>query len=116
MNQLFCYGTLQVQNRSISEKVGVLKKIKLVDAAIVAASILAAAGFWTRNIVLIALIIPAGIVLVTSKATTREERERRESLSLKSFAFSLFIPIIIIFAMVIYFIGRLVPMIIESWQ
>jgi hypothetical protein len=48
---------------------GIFKKIKLVDAAIVAASILAAAGFWTRNIVLIALIIPAGIVLVTSKMT-----------------------------------------------
>jgi hypothetical protein len=95
---------------------GILQKIKLVDAAIVAASVLAAVGFWTRNIVLIALIIPAGIILVTSKAATKEEQERRESLSLKSFAFSLFIPIIVIFAMVIYFIGKLIPIIIKSWQ
>ena len=84
--------------------------------AIIAASVLAAAGFWTRNILLIALIIPAGIVLVTNKATTKEERDRRESLSLKSLAFSLFIPIVIIFAMVIYFIGKLLPIIVSNWQ
>ncbi|CAB1057551.1 hypothetical protein D1BOALGB6SA_2304 [Olavius sp. associated proteobacterium Delta 1] len=98
------------------KNIRLLKNIRLVDVAIVAASVLAAAGFWTRNILLIALIIPAGIVLVTSKATTKEERDRRESLSLKSLAFSLFIPIIIILAMVIYFIGKLVPTIIENWQ
>ena len=99
-----------------SPKSNIFKKIKLVDIAIVSASILAATGFWTRNIFLIALIIPAGIVLVTSKATTREERDRRESLSLRSFAFSLFIPIVIIFAMAVFFIGKLVPVILKSWQ
>jgi hypothetical protein len=98
------------------KKLKLPKKIKLVDVAIIAASVLAAAGFWTRNILLIALIIPAGIVLVTNKATTKEERDRRESLSLKSLAFSLFIPIVIIFAMVIYFIGKLLPIIVSNWQ
>jgi hypothetical protein len=92
------------------------KKVRLVDVAIVAASVLAAAGFWTRNILLIAMIIPAAMVLVANKAATKEERDRRESLSVRSFAFSLFIPIVIIFAMAIYFIGRLVPVIIENWQ
>ena len=95
---------------------GLSKKIRLIDVAIVAASVLAAVGFWTRNILLIALIIPAGIVLVTSKATTKEERDRREALTLKSLAFSLFIPIVIIFTLVIYFFGKLVPIIIENWQ
>ena len=76
-----------------------IRKIRLVDVAIVAASVLAATGFWTRNIFLIALIIPAGIILVKHKATTQQERERREALSLYSLAVSLFIPIIIIFCL-----------------
>ena len=74
-----------------------IERITLVDIAIVAASVLAAAGFWTRNIFLLALIIPAGILLVKHKAATKEERDRRETLSLTSLAISLFIPIVIIF-------------------
>jgi hypothetical protein len=93
-----------------------IKKIKLVDLAIVSASILAAAGFWTRNIVLLALIIPAGIVLVKHKATTRAERDRRETLSPYSLAISLFIPIVIIFGFMIYFILKIIPIVIDSWQ
>ena len=93
-----------------------IKKIRLVDMAIVAASILAAAGFWTRNIFLIALIIPAGIILVKHKATTQEERDRREALSLYSLAISLFVPIIIIFTLIVYTIIKFIPLIIASWQ
>ena len=93
-----------------------IKKIRLVDVAIVAASALAAVGFWTRNILLIALIIPAGIILVKHKATTQQERDRREALSLYSLAVSLFIPIIIIFALISYFILKLIPVVIENWQ
>ena len=93
-----------------------IKNIRLVDAAIVAASVLAAAGFWARNILLIALIIPAGIILIKHKAATREERDRRETLSLYSLAISLFVPIIIIFALIIYFILKIVPVVIDSWQ
>ena len=93
-----------------------IKKIRLVDVAIVAASILAAAGFWTRNMLLIALIIPAGIILIKHKSTTREERDRREALSLYSLAVSLFIPIIIIFALISYFFLKLIPIVIENWQ
>ena len=93
-----------------------IKTIRLVDVAIVAASVLAAAGFWTRNILLIALIIPAGIILVKHKATTQQERDRREALSLYSLAVSLFIPIVIIFALIIYFILKLIPVVIENWQ
>ena len=91
-------------------------KIRLVDTAIVAASVLAAAGFWTRNIILLALIIPAGIILVKHKAATKAERDRRESLSLYSLAISLFIPIIIIFFLIIYFFWKIIPVIIENWQ
>ena len=97
-------------------KVGNVQKIKLIDAAIVAASVLAAAGFWTRNIVLLALIIPAGIILVKHKAATKEERDRRENLSLYSLAFSLFIPIVIIFFLIIYFFWKIVPVIVENWK
>ncbi len=93
-----------------------IKSIRLVDIAIVAASVLAAAGFWTRNIWLIALIVPAGIILVKHKAATREERDRREILSLYSLAVSLFIPIIILFALIIYFVLGIIPVIIDSWQ
>ena len=93
-----------------------IKKVKLVDIAIVAASVLAAAGFWTRNIFLIALIIPAGIILAKHKATNREERDRRETLSLYSLAISLFIPIIIIFALIIFFILKIIPIVIDNWQ
>lgn len=93
-----------------------IKSVKLVDVAIVAASVLAAAGFWTRNIVLIALIIPAGIILVKHKATTQAERDRRETLSLYSLAISLLIPIIIIFSLIIFVILKFIPVIIDSWQ
>ena len=92
------------------------KNIRLVDVAIVATSVLAAAAFWTRNIFLIALLIPIGIYLVTNRAKTKEERDRRESLTVRSLAFSLFIPIIIIFLGMIYIIIKLVPLIIENWQ
>ncbi|MBW2442423.1 MAG: hypothetical protein JRH12_18240 [Deltaproteobacteria bacterium] len=108
-----------IRMNSYSSNVRVLQKIKrirLVDVAIVAASVLAAAGFWTRNILLIALIIPAVVILVTHRATTREERERRETLSLYSLAISLFIPIIIIFALIIYAILKIIPLIIDNWQ
>ena len=108
-----------IRINSYSSNVRVLQKIKrirLVDVAIVAASVLAAAGFWTRNILLIALIIPAGIILVKHRATTREERDRRETLSLYSLAISLFIPIIIVFSLIIYFILKIIPVIIDSWQ
>ena len=93
-----------------------IKSVRLVDLAIVAASVLAAAGFWTRNILIIALLIPAGIILVKHKATTREERDRREALSLNSLAVSLLIPIIIIFSLIVYFILKIIPLIIENWQ
>ena len=93
-----------------------IKKVRLVDVAIVAASVLAAAGFWTRNILLIALIIPAGIILVKHKAATKKERDRREALSLYSLAVSLLMPIIIVFVLIIYFILKIIPVIIENWQ
>lgn len=108
-----------IRMNSYSSNVRVLQKIKrirLVDVAIVAASVLAAAGFWTRNILLIALIIPAVVILVTHRATTREERERRETLSLYSLAISLFVPIIIIFPLIIYAILKIIPLIIDNWQ
>lgn len=108
-----------IRMNSYSSNVRVLQKIKrirLVDVAIVAASVLAAAGFWTRNILLIALIIPAVVILVTHRATTREERDRRETLSLYSLAISLFIPIIIIFSLIIYAILKIIPLIIDNWQ
>ena len=108
-----------IRINSYSSNVRVLQKIKrirLVDVALVAASVLAAAGFWTRNILLIALIIPAVVILVAHRATTREERDRRETLSLYSLAISLFIPIIIIFSLIIYAILKIIPLIIDNWQ
>jgi hypothetical protein len=108
-----------IRINSYSSNVRVLQKIKrirLVDVAIVAASVLAAAGFWTRNILLIALIIPPVVILVTHRTTTREERDRRETLSLYSLAISLFIPIIIIFSLIIYAILKIIPLIIDNWQ
>lgn len=112
-------GINSIRINSYSSNVRVLQKIKrirLVDVAIVAASVLAAAGFWTRNILLIALIIPPVVILVTHRTTTREERDRRETLSLYSLAISLFIPIIIIFSLIIYAILKIIPLIIDSWQ
>jgi len=92
-----------------------LKSIKLVDVAIVTASILAAIGFWMRNIILIAMVIPLGIYIVTHKAKTKAEKDRRESLALRSFAASLFIPIIIVFILIVIFFIKIVPRIISAW-
>ena len=86
-----------------------LKKIRLIDAAIVAISILAAIGFWTRNILIIALLIPAGIYVIKHKAATKEEKGRREALSLKSFAISLVVPIIIVFSLIVFFADKTYP-------
>lgn len=97
------------------KKHNLFNSIKRVDAAIVAASILAAIGFWTRNIILIAMVIPLGVYIVTHKAKTKAEKDRRESLALRSFAASLFIPIIIVFILTVIFIIRIVPKILEAW-
>jgi 4-hydroxybenzoate polyprenyltransferase len=93
-----------------------IKSVRLVDVAIVAASVLAAAGFWTRNLLLIALIIPAGIILVKHKASSQKERDRREALSLYSLAVSLLVPIVIIFSLIVYFILKIIPVIVDNWQ
>jgi hypothetical protein len=93
-----------------------LKKIRRIDTAIVAISILAAIGFWTRNLLIIALLIPAGIYVIKHKAATKEEQERRQALSLKSFAVSLIVPILIVFSLIVFLLIRLIPLIIENWQ
>lgn len=88
----------------------------LVDVAIVAAAILTAVAFWTRNFIAIALLIPTGIILVRNKAVTKEERERRETLATRSLAVSLILPISLIMCLVIYFFIIMVPRIIYHWQ
>ena len=93
-----------------------LKKIQLIDAAIVAISILTATGFWTRNLLFIALLIPAGVYVVKHKAATKEEKGRREALSIKSFAISLVVPIIVVFSLIVFLLIKLIPLIIENWH
>ena len=99
---------------SVLKRPSLIKSIRPVDVAIVAAAILGAIGFWIRNIILIALAIPLGIYVVSHKAKTKAEKDRRENLALRSFAVSLFIPIIIVFILVIIFIIRIVPEIISA--
>ena len=93
-----------------------VKKIRFIDATIVAISILAAIGFWTRNVWIIALLVPAGIYVIKHKATSKEEKERREALSLKSFAVSLVVPIIIVLSLIVFLIIKLIPIIVANWQ
>lgn len=90
--------------------------IRLIDVAVVAVAVLTAVAFWTRNIVAIALLIPSGIALLRYRARTQAEKNRREALAVKSFAISLLLPIIVIMCAVIYFLIKLVPVIIAAWQ
>jgi heme O synthase-like polyprenyltransferase len=93
-----------------------LRKIGLIDVALVAAAVLTAIAFWTRNIIVIALLMPAGIVLVRHRADTKEEKDRREALATKTFTLSLLLPIVLITVLAIYFLVKTVPLIIRYWQ
>ena len=93
-----------------------LRKIGLIDVALVATAILTAIAFWTRNIVVIALLIPAGIMLVRYRADTIEEKDRREALATKTFMLSLLLPIVLITGLALYFLVKTVPLIIRYWQ
>ena len=84
--------------------------------ALVAAAVLTAIAFWTRNIIVIALLIPAGIVLVRHRADTKEEKDRREALATKALMLSLLLPIVLVMSLVIYFLVKTVPLIIRYWQ
>lgn len=93
-----------------------LKKIPFINITIVGISILAAIGFWTRNVWIVALLIPTGIAVIKHKATSKEEKNRREALSLKSLAVSLVVPIIVVFSLIVFLLFKLIPVIIENWQ
>ncbi|MGB5424693.1 MAG: hypothetical protein WBN03_21175 [Desulfobacterales bacterium] len=93
-----------------------MRKIRLIDVALVAAAVLTAIAFWTRNIIVIALLIPAGIVLVRHRADTKEEKDRREALATKALMLSLLLPIVLVMSLVIYFLVKTVPLIIRYWQ
>jgi hypothetical protein len=93
-----------------------LRKIGLIDVALVATAVLTALAFWTRNIVAIALLIPAAIILVRHRADTREEKDRREALATKTFMLSLLLPIVLIMGLALYFIVKTVPLIIQNWH
>ena len=83
---------------------------------LVATAILTAIAFWTRNIIVIALLIPAGIMLVRHRADTKEEKNRREALATKTFMLSLLLPIVLVMGLAIYFLVKTVPLIIRYWQ
>jgi hypothetical protein len=96
--------------------VRLLRKIGLIDVALVATAVLTAIAFWTRNIVFIALLIPAGILLVRHRADTRDEKDRREALATRAFMLSLLLPIVLITGLALYFLVKTVPLIIRFWQ
>jgi heme/copper-type cytochrome/quinol oxidase subunit 2 len=92
------------------------RKNGLIDVALVATAILTAIAFWTRNIIFIALLLPAGIMLVRHRADTSEEKDRREALATKTFMLSLLLPIVLIMGLAVYFLVKTVPLIILYWQ
>jgi len=91
-------------------------KQRLIDAGIVAAAFLTAVAFWTRNIIAIALLLPAGILLIRHRARNKDEQERRETLALRSLAVSLLLPIAVVLALIFYFLWNLIPEIVTHWQ
>ena len=92
------------------------RKIGLIDVALVAAAILTAIAFWTRNIIFIALLIPAGIMLVRHRADTKKEKDRREALATRSFMLALLLPIVLMMGLALTFLVKIVPLIIRYWQ
>ena len=92
------------------------RRFRIVDAAIVLTAVLTAIAFWTRNIVVIFLLIPCAVFLIKHKATSKEERSRREVLATRTFAATLIIPIIVVLGLAVYFLITLVPEIIANWK
>ena len=92
------------------------RKNGLIDVALVAAAILTAIAFWTRNIIFIALLIPAGIMLVRHRADTKKEKDRREALATRSFMLALLLPIVLMMGLALTFLVKIVPLIIRYWQ
>lgn len=89
---------------------------RLIDAAIVSAAFLTAAAFWTRNILAIALLLPAGILLIRHRSRDNAEQQRREALALHSLAISLLLPILVVLGLIFYFLWTLIPEIVAHWQ
>jgi len=99
-----------------AEKIPALTKSRKVNLAIILISASAALMFWTREVWPIILLAPALLVLHKYRATTVEEKDRRQELSQRSFAVSLIIPIAVLFIFFIVFLWKIIPSIVGNWS
>lgn len=89
----------------------------LVNVAIFLNGGLAALVFFTHDLRLFLVLFPLIFFTYKYKAKTKEEQERREDLSNKSFVFFLLIPaslILIVFIIILFW--KLVPAIIQNYS
>ena len=89
---------------------------KLLNFCIIASPVLLIIGYFTGQYW---LFVPAVVMVIyahKNKAKTKQEKERREDLSNKALAASLFIPIIVIFLMLIFVLMKIVPLVLKNYQ
>ena len=103
---------VEQQSESIIRK----RNIRLIDIAVFVAAGLAAFVFWTHDVIGGLLLIPLIIYIAVNKPKSKLEKERREELEGKSFAFFMVLPIGILLLIIIYVFWKLLPVIIGSWQ
>ncbi|MCP3930931.1 MAG: hypothetical protein GY705_17740 [Bacteroidetes bacterium] len=91
-------------------------KVGIVEIAIILEGILLGLIFITHSLWLFIPLIIVGIYCYAHKAKTKEETERRESISNQAFAFGLLIPVFLIIGFFTWLIVKLIPVIINNWQ
>ena len=98
------------------DKTSANDKTLLINFCIIASPVLLIIVYFTGEYL---LFIPAAIMAIyvhKNKSITKQEKDRREDLSNKSFAASLFIPIIVIFVILIFVLIKIIPLILKSYQ
>ncbi len=99
-----------------SQKIISKDDTKLLNFCIIVSPVLLIIGYFTGQYW---LFIPAVVMVVyvhKNKAKTKKEGERREDLSNKALAASLFIPIIVIFFVLIFVLIKIIPLVLKSFH
>jgi len=88
----------------------------LINSALILSAFSFIAAIITRDLWPIIILIPSTIYLHRHKAKTKEEEDRRDNLSIKSYSIALLLPAGLILIVLMYlFFWKLAPIIVSNW-